>query len=711
MRMIRRLIPCFIALGLSMTCIFAVDADIIVAKDGSGDYTSIQAAINAVPDNKDTRTVIYIKSGTYDTEKLIVRSTKTNITLLGESRTGTIISYHIYDCSEGKCPTEDAALWPDDVIRTSATLTIQGDGFRAENLTIQNTAGPVGQAQAITVQSDKVVFINCDLKGYQDTIYFWSVGKRTYFQNCLVIGRTDYIYGGGIAFFYKCEIRSWGGGWITAPSTAETQKYGFIFYDCNITYASGSPRSGDDGNTIALGRPRHNYPKVTWIYSDMTSMINPLGWPTIWNMDYAATSDGLELYEYENTGGGADMSGRANWVGIRALTSQEAPLYERAVVLAGSDNWDPVTEITGDATLTKHGAGSSNQTISLGDAITAFYYSWTNATSVIVSGMPSGINTTINTNDQTVSFTGAPTETGIFNFTVTTTGGTTIATKSGSITVNTTEAATLTKHGAGSANQTVEAGAAITDFYYSWTNATTVAVTGLPTGITATVDADSQTVTISGTPTKTGTFSFTVTTVGGSTNVSISGTITVNTASTTSACDNPVSISIPFSYDGTGEYCWVTPDAIAYINSWNTELVEINGTDYTNTWSNSFPAPVNGNYYIHYIGNYTWSHFEAPSTKSATSSAIPGFKDSQGNTGNIRIYPNPFQDQLFISIIDAGTPIRFEIYDLEGKVVKVINNPEMTDQVVQLYIGGNSGQFIVKLITDKGCFNRIVSKK
>ncbi len=341
----RKLLLLFLAIAFCGSYLKAADYDIVVSLDGDGDYTSIQDAIDAVPDNSSSRTVIYIKDGTYDEEKLLIPEEKQNVTFLGESREGTIISYHIYDCDDGKCPTEDAALWDDDLLETSATLTINADGFIAKDLTIENTAGAVGQAQAITVSADKVIFINCDLTGYQDTIYFWTTTGRSYFKNCLVVGRTDYIYGGGIAFFDECEIRSWGGGWITAPSTSEDLDYGFVFYSCDITYATGSPRDGDDGDTVALGRPWHNYPKVTWIYCDMTEYIDPEGWPTTWNMDYADTSEELHLYEYENTGDGADMSERADWAGIRALTDDEAPDYEREVVLAGDDDWDPVDDL------------------------------------------------------------------------------------------------------------------------------------------------------------------------------------------------------------------------------------------------------------------------------------------------------------------------------------------------------------------------------
>jgi len=235
----KHLIPTIILALIFITTIRGISSpvvpDITVALDGTGNFTSIQKAIDAVPSNSDRPTIIFIKRGLYNTEKLIVPADKKNVTIVGESREETVISYHTYSCAEGICPVADAAKWTGENIRTAATLTILGTGFRAENLTIQNTAGTAGQAQALTIRADKAVFINCDIKSYQDTIYFWNAGIRCYFGNCLVIGRTDYIYGDGIAVFHKCEIRSWGGGWITAPSTPKTQPYGFVFYESKIT--------------------------------------------------------------------------------------------------------------------------------------------------------------------------------------------------------------------------------------------------------------------------------------------------------------------------------------------------------------------------------------------------------------------------------------------------------------------------------------------
>jgi len=322
--------------------------DIVVDINGTGNFTTIQAAINAVPSNSTKKTIIYIKRGLYDKEKLIVPANKTNITLIGESREETIISYDIFNCADGgdgMCPDAKVALWASntDLIRTAATLTIMANDFKAENMTIQNTAGNVGQAQALTIQSDRNVFVNCNITGYQDTIYFWMPATcRAYFESCMILGRTDYIYGGGIALFNKCEIRSYGGAWITAPSTDENQVYGFVFYKCNLTYQPNSPRVGDDGAKIKFGRPWHNYPKVSWLYCTMPAEIDPLGWGDKWSMDYSDTDTRLKLYEWMNTGPGANMSGRANWAGLRAMADQnEANLYEPKIVLAGSDNWDP----------------------------------------------------------------------------------------------------------------------------------------------------------------------------------------------------------------------------------------------------------------------------------------------------------------------------------------------------------------------------------
>lgn len=367
MKLLKNLGFFFVGLLLSqVTFAQNFSPDIVVDINGTGDFTTIQAAFDAAPSNSNAKTIIYIKRGLYNQEKLIIPANKKNITLIGESREETIISYDIHNCADGgdgMCPDSKVALWAsnNDLVRTAATLTIIGSDFRAENLTIENTAGNVGQAQAITIQSDRNVFVNCNLTGYQDTIYFWMPAtSRAYFESCMILGRTDYIYGGGVAFFNECEIGSYGNGYITAPSTDISQVYGFVFYKCNLTYAPNSPQSSDDDKAFRFGRPWHNYPKVAWLYCDMTSYVNSQGWGDKWNMAYSDTSTDLHLYEWMNTGVGADMSGRANWAGLRSMVDQnEADLYEPEIVLAGSDNWDP-TAIAPTVTVFDWDGGAAN---------------------------------------------------------------------------------------------------------------------------------------------------------------------------------------------------------------------------------------------------------------------------------------------------------------------------------------------------------------
>ncbi len=158
----------------------------VVAQDGSGDFRSLQAAINAVPDHSTARYTILIKAGLYDEEKLIIHASKPNITLRGEGRNRTIISYCMYNGpspeTRGQLPRWLWRKWNYDpmLVRTSATLTLLSDNCRLEHLTVQNTAGPGGQALAVTICGNRTIFYDCNLLGYQDTIYLWTAGRHTY---------------------------------------------------------------------------------------------------------------------------------------------------------------------------------------------------------------------------------------------------------------------------------------------------------------------------------------------------------------------------------------------------------------------------------------------------------------------------------------------------------------------------------------------------
>jgi uncharacterized protein YjdB len=161
-----------------------------------------------------------------------------------------------------------------------------------------------------------------------------------------------------------------------------------------------------------------------------------------------------------------------------------------------------------------------------------------------------------------------------------------------------------------------------------------------------------------------GTATITVTTNDGGFTASSAITVMVNTDT---ICDNPVTVSLPFSQDGIGEYCFVTSDSISYINSWNTDLVEVNGADYTNTWSNNYPAPINGNYYIHYIASVSWAHMELSSVKSAEELA-PVSADE------LIIFPNPVIDQVNIVLPNTLEPgSLLKVFDNAGKIIKSVN--------------------------------------
>jgi pectate lyase len=154
-------------------------------------------------------------------------------------------------------------------------------------------------------------------------------------------------------------------------------------------------------------------------------------------------------------------------------------------------------------------------------------------------------------------------------------------------------------------------------------------------------------------------------------------------------CDNPVTISIPFSKNGSGEFCWKTSDDISTINSWNLEKLQINGVDYTNTWSSSMPAKQDGFYYIEYVGNYDWSHFEAASVKSAD-----GFKNISEN--DLYYYPNPVEEMLNIQFAtELSEGVEIQLVDFSGKILHS-NNTKSNKYIVDMSVCPE-GLYILKV--------------
>ena len=310
-----------------MSKVGAVSYDMVVAKDGSGNFTTVQAAINSVPSNSQTRTTIFIKNGTYK-EKINISSSKINISLIGESKAGTILTYN--DAASTKTSSGGTLG-----TTGSASVTIAGAGFQAENITFENSydeaAYGSSQAVAVLAKADKIVFKGCSFKGNQDTLYANGDGCRQYYYNCYIEGDVDFIFGSANAVFDTCEIFSLNrsGGCVTAPSTKATQK-GYLIYKCKLT-SSSSPKS------IYLGRPwipssdtTQTTPMVLYRECELGSHIADAGW-TVMSGNNPAN---FEMWEYQNTGAGANTS-------RKQLPSSKAADYTMEKFLSGSDGWNP----------------------------------------------------------------------------------------------------------------------------------------------------------------------------------------------------------------------------------------------------------------------------------------------------------------------------------------------------------------------------------
>lgn len=287
--------------------------DFVVARDGSGDFRTIQEAFNAVPHLRKERTRILIKKGTYK-EKLILPTTKTMVSIIGEDVDSTIVTYDDYASRKNRFGEE---------IGTSGSsgFFVFGDDFRARDITFSNTAGNVGQAVAVRIDGDRVVFENCRFLGFQDTLYPHGKESRQYYRNCYIEGTVDFIFGWSTALFENCTIHCKKRGYITAASTPEESSYGFVFLHCKIT-------GNAEDDSFYLGRPWRSHANVVFIHCEMGPHIKSEGWHN-WNKpEYEKTA----FYaEYGSHGEGADPAARVPW--SRQLTPEKAKQYTPVNIL------------------------------------------------------------------------------------------------------------------------------------------------------------------------------------------------------------------------------------------------------------------------------------------------------------------------------------------------------------------------------------------
>jgi pectinesterase len=293
-----------------------------VAQDGSGDYTTIQSAIDAVRVHPLEPVTIYIKNGTYR-EKITIPDNKPDLTLVGESAEHTIITYDLY------AEMQDAEGKPLGTFRTP-TLTVAADDFVLEHVTVANTAGfgkDIGQALALYVSGDRQVFRGVRLLANQDT--FYTARGRQYFENCYIEGHVDYIFGSGTVVFDRCEIQTLRNGYITAASTPQNIPYGFVFLDCRL----GGPAEID---TVFLGRPWRPYAHTVFIRTWIDKHIKPEGWDNWRDPNNEST---VRYMEFGSYGPGAERASRVSWA--RSLSSDEAEEYTVERILSGADHWNP----------------------------------------------------------------------------------------------------------------------------------------------------------------------------------------------------------------------------------------------------------------------------------------------------------------------------------------------------------------------------------
>jgi pectinesterase len=296
-------------------------ADATVAQDGSGDYRTVQEAVNAAPQTltAGNRWVIFIKSGTYR-ELLYIQREKHFVVLVGEDPLRTVITYNLNANNVGP----DGK--PIGTFRTPSVV-IDADDFTVENLTFENSAGPVGQAVAVRVDGDRVIFRNCRFLGWQDTLL---VNRgRHYFEDSLITGHVDFIFGAATAFFERCHLHVWKTGYITAASTPADQRYGFVFDRNKISGES------DDVKTY-LGRPWRDFAQVTFLNTEMSLVVRAVGWNNWDRPDREKTS---RYSEYGSSGPGANRSERAAWA--KPIAAGDANSITAAAVLGGADHWDP----------------------------------------------------------------------------------------------------------------------------------------------------------------------------------------------------------------------------------------------------------------------------------------------------------------------------------------------------------------------------------
>ena len=294
---------------------------LVVARDGTGQFRNVAEAIEVCRAFMEYHKVIYVKKGIYK-EKLVVPQWLTNIEICGEDRDNTVITWD--DHANIKIAETGKGM---GTFRTF-TLRVDGNLITLKNITIENNAARLGQAVALMTTGDRQQYINCRFLGHQDTVYTGMAGTRLLYKVCYIEGTTDFIFGPSTAWFEGCAIRCKANSYITAASTPQDVRYGYVFNNCTITAAEGVDR-------VYLGRPWRDYGYTLFMNCELPRQILPEGWHQ-WRPEAVKTA---RYMEYNNRGEGAAYGQRVGW--SRQLTRKEAEQVTLKSVFTREDTWIP----------------------------------------------------------------------------------------------------------------------------------------------------------------------------------------------------------------------------------------------------------------------------------------------------------------------------------------------------------------------------------
>ncbi|BFG15056.1 putative pectinesterase/pectinesterase inhibitor 28 [Prunus yedoensis var. nudiflora] len=324
-----KVIPVWIdkrAMDVSRATPQSLRPDVTVAKDGSGQVKSIGEAVKQIPKNNADKTfVIYVKEGVYN-EYVLIDKFMTNVMMIGDGPTKTKVTGN-KNYADGTKTFQ------------TATVAVVGDYFVAKDMGFENSAGAKGhQAVALRVQSDLSIFYNCQMDGYQDTLYTQT--HRQFYRDCTISGTIDFIFGDAAVVFQNCKMivrkpMDNQACMVTAQGRMDRrQPTAMVLQNCTI---SGDPEyiPVKDKSKAYLGRPWKALARTIVMQSQIDDIITPEGW-----MEWTGSTNHKSCWfgEYGNRGPGSDMTRRVTWSGIKKLTPEHAVDFTAGKLMEG-DRW------------------------------------------------------------------------------------------------------------------------------------------------------------------------------------------------------------------------------------------------------------------------------------------------------------------------------------------------------------------------------------